>query len=136
MTAKDLYPDFQGSLFCITDYDPIVKSFGTVAVKVDDDDYHGDSRILYDNAGKIGYLQFGWGSCSGCDALQACETYEAVDELIEELRGQIRWFDDARDALDFFKTHDWGGDYNAGRAEQREFIQKSIDYLEEQTNEN
>lgn len=117
MTAKDLYPDYAADdWFCITDYNPIVKSFGDVAVQVDDRGYQGDSRILYDNAGKIGYLQFGWGSCSGCDALQACETYEAVDGLIEELRGQIRWFDDAQTALDFFKTHDWGGDYSYGRA--------------------
>lgn len=127
--AKDLYFDkwFDNTpYFC--EYQPIIDSFGTVAVQVDDHDYQGDSRILYDNDGKIGYLQFGWGSCSGCDALQGCDTFEEVDKLIAELEADIKWFDDKAEAIEFFKTHDWEGDYSYDD-EQRDFIEKSLEYL-------
>ena len=69
--AKKLYPDFE-KYYSEGDYDPMVNAFGNVVVRVDDDDYQGDTRVLYNNDGKIGYLVFGWGSCCCCDALQSC----------------------------------------------------------------
>lgn len=54
------------------DYKPIVNSFGKIIIQVNDGDYQEDSYILLEDDGRYGYLSFGWGSCSGCDALQAC----------------------------------------------------------------
>lgn len=81
---------FRGDL---CDYSPIIDSFGDVVVRVDDDDYYGDSFVLLRKNDQYGFLCFGWGSCSGCDALQGCETVEQLDELINELRESINWFD-------------------------------------------
>lgn len=98
----------------LADYDPMIEDFGNVLFKVDDDDYQGDSYVFYGNMHKdsrFGYLNFGWGSCSGCDALQRCSTWEEVQELYEFLHSQIKWFDSAKEAYKWFTEHDWEGDY-------------------------
>lgn len=113
-----------------SNYKPIIQLFGECVVKVDDDDYSGDSRILYMKVGRPGYLIFGWGSCSGCDSLQMCESYEEIDKLIEELREKIQWFNSKEDALNFFINHDWEGDCSWGAKKEIDmFIKNSINYL-------
>jgi hypothetical protein len=107
------------------DYQPILNSFGEILLQVDDKDYQGDSRILYRGIDKIGYLQFGWGSCSGCDELQACKSVADVQNLIGWLEKEVKWFDSAKEALDWFEKHDWMGDYSYHRTEQSEFVEKS-----------
>lgn len=136
MTAKELYPDAMRDSGCFwgaSCYQPIVDSFGEVAVQVDDQDYQGDTRVLYRDGDRYGWLQFGWGSCSGCDALQACNSYADVDQLISELRDSIKWFDTAAEALEFFESHDWEGDYSWYSSEQADFVQKCKAYLATQT---
>ena len=111
------------------DYTPILKSFGNIAVREDENDYQGDSWVLYDNQGRIGYLCFGWGSCSGCDALQACDSYAEIDDLIDSLRNRVKWFDSKFDALEWFKSHDWEGDYCADIDDFKKFLSKALSYL-------
>jgi len=60
------------------DYTPLISYFGHIILRVDDTDYQGDSRVLYEEGERYGYLNFGWGSCSGCDSLQACDTASEV----------------------------------------------------------
>lgn len=116
--------------YYLSGYQSIIEHFGTVAVQVEDSDYQGDSRILYADTGKgFGYLNFGWGSCSGCDALQACESWEDVGELIKQLEAQVQWKSKA-EMLTFFKEHDWEGDYCYHADEQKKFIEQAIAYLE------
>lgn len=102
--VRALFPDaslrsyiFMGAtrsyLTGVSDYDPIIQSFGDVLVQVDDNDYSGDTRALLRKDGRYGFLNFGWGSCSGCDGLQACSSYEDVEDLITSLKGDIKWFD-------------------------------------------
>ena len=124
--VKKLYTDEPGWWY---DYQPMLNAFGKVAIQVDDNAYQGDSRLLYDENGKIGVLIFGWGSCSGCDALQACNSLEEVQELCDSLQRDIKWFDDKKQALEYFTKHDWKGDYSWYQAETKEFINKCIEYL-------
>jgi hypothetical protein len=92
--AQLLYPDAkEGSYAPFCDYDPIIENFGEVLVRVDDNNYHGDSRVLYHRDGRYGLFVFGWGSCSGCDSLRACKTFADVAQLIDELEDDIKWFD-------------------------------------------
>jgi hypothetical protein len=95
--AQVLYPECVSPKYEFFDapasYDPIINSFGSVLVQVDDDDWSGDTRALLHKDGRYGFLNFGWGSCSGCDALRACYNYEQIDELINELEGSIKWFE-------------------------------------------
>jgi hypothetical protein len=98
--SQAIYPNaVDGTYFeTIYDYEPIVKSFGDVLVQVDDEDYSGDTRVLLHKDGRYGFLNFGWGSCSGCDTLQACSSYKEIDVLIEELENNIKWFDTLTEA--------------------------------------
>lgn len=90
-TAKELYK----SPSMAWDYSPILDNVeGEIVLHIKDDDYQGDSFVLYKKDDKFGYLTFGWGSCSGCDALQACNTYEEIQELMDSLYNSIQWFDD------------------------------------------
>lgn len=128
-TAKELYPQSGRYFSYDTNYQPMLEEFGKIVIEVDDRGYQGDSRILYENGGKFGWLQFGWGSCSGCDALQACSTIEDVQELMDSLKNEIKWFESKSEALKFFTEHDWEGDYSWNTDEQNEFIAKCIDFL-------
>jgi hypothetical protein len=116
----------------ICDYQPMLGAFGNIVIKIENDDCQGDSRILYKEKynNNYGYLKFGWGSCCGCDALQSCETIEELQKLMDELYSQIRIFTSAKEALDFFKTHDWEGDYDNSE-EQKLFIKLCIHYFKQ-----
>ena len=123
-TCAEIYPDFEGG-YGPCDYGPILESFGKILVRVDDDDYQGDSRVLYEDGDRVGFLKFGWGSCSGCDALQAAETIAEVDALIAELRGQIQWKARA-EMREYFQSHDWEGDYDCHSNEAKSFVEQAI----------
>lgn len=133
--ATELYPDYakneqeNGYFYCPGDYQPILDEFGEILVQVDDKGYQGDSRVLYRDGSRYGWLQFGWGSCSGCDALQACDSMAEVQELMDNLHDEIRWFDNKEEAVKFFETHDWEGDYSWHADEQKEFIRRSLEVL-------
>lgn len=126
-TAREIYGDVDGYSFY--SYDDMVKEFGTIIVKVDDDNYSGDSRVFYHDGARYGWLQFGWGSCSGCDALQGCCNIDEVQRLMDELYNSIRWWDTREEALKFFNEHDWAGDYSYDTGEQKKFIEEVKKYL-------
>ncbi len=124
-TAKYLYSKALG---IPNDYQPIINLFGEVLLQIDEDNYQGDSWVLYEaheSYGTYGFLNFGWGSCSGCDVLQGCENLEEVDSLIEDLYQSIKWFDSASEALNWFKNHDWEGDYCGSLMEIHKFVEKA-----------
>lgn len=88
-------PDDDSDWFSASDYTPVLERLGTIVVRVDEEDYQGDSYVLYsgggERSGTWAFLTFGWGSCSGCDALQGCESVEEVVTLLEQLRNDMRW---------------------------------------------
>lgn len=121
------------SYFEVADYNLLLESFGYENIlQVDDDDYQGDSRVLFRDGFRFGYLNFGWGSCSGCDSLQACSSYEELEDLQGELHDSIKWYETAKEALNFFENHDWKGDYGWHHKEQKEFINKAKKVLAKQ----
>lgn len=128
-TVAEMYPDYYGG-YGPGSYQPIIDAIGEILLQVDDTDYQGDSRILYKSGDRIGYLQFGWGSCSGCDALRACDTVADIQQLADSLERETKWFESKAEALEFFKTHNWGQDYSWWRDEQKEFIRQAIKILE------
>lgn len=128
--VRELYPEDE---YYWSDYQPMLDAFGNIAIQVDDHDYQGDSRVLYDINGKIGFLRFGWGSCSGCDALQACDSLDEVQELCDDLQNQIKWFDNKQHALEWFMQHDWYGDFDWREVETAKFVKMCIEYLSADT---
>lgn len=53
--------------------------------------YQGDYLFLLTDEQRIGFLTFGYGSCSGCDSLQACDSAEETENLRESLHNGIFW---------------------------------------------
>jgi len=98
--------------------------------KSDDDDYQGDSRLLFKDGERYGYLIFGWGSCSGCDALQACCDESEVEKLRYQLLHEIKWIGEKQEALTYFKTRDWTVDSSYYYEKTKQFILDVIKYLE------
>ena len=139
-TAAELYPDYaeeekkDGSFYGPGDYTPILDNIGTVLLREDDDDYQGDSRVLYADGERIGFLQFGWGSCSGCDALHGCEHISEIQTLMDNLRDSVKWFANRAEALEWFKTHDWEGDYSWHDEEQKRFVEHALALLSGSSN--
>lgn len=134
-TIKECYPDDvrdDGTLrgWGVSDYDPLLQSLGhEVLLKVDDNDYQGDSRLILKNGDRYGLLIFGWGSCSGCDALQACGTVEEIEELRDGLANGIIWHDSRQAMLDFIKSRDWEVQFSWHDEETKEFVEKAIAML-------
>lgn len=131
-TAKEIYPEYwkkeqeRGSFYGPSDYTPILEQFGNIVLQVDDDDYQGDSRVLYEKDGKYGYLIFGWGSCSGCDSLQGCDKISQIQSLIDELENDISWFNSLDDLKEYFRSKDWVLEYSWHQDETKEFIEKVL----------
>lgn len=70
-----------------------------------------------------GYLNFGWGSCSGCDALQACDSYEDLDSLRKQLVADIHWEPSAGAMLAWLAVRDWPGQHSwYGDGALKEFL--------------
>jgi hypothetical protein len=117
--------------FCAYNYQPLLESFEyEIVLQVDDSDYQGDSRVLFKNGDLYGYLNFGWGSCSGCDALQACNNIKEVEELRDTLHNSIHW-DTKENMLDYFQSKDWELEYSWHVKETREFVEQVINLLKE-----
>lgn len=74
-------------------YDELIESFEVeVLLEGHFGDYQGDSAYLLRQGDEYGILIFGWGSCSGCDALEAC--YGNLQELTmlrDDLYSSITW---------------------------------------------
>jgi hypothetical protein len=95
-------------------YSDLIDSMGVSTVlAVHDGEYHGDTRcVVYrPDTGEWGFLCFGWGTCSGCDSLCACDTAEEIEELRDHMFDQTVWRANPRELLDFLQAHDWEGDH-------------------------
>ena len=84
---------------------------GTLGVEIllqeSDHDYQGDSMMLLQDGSRYGYLSFGWGSCSGCDALQACDSLADYEALRDGLEGSIKWFGSLPEVVGYLRGKDW-----------------------------
>jgi hypothetical protein len=113
-------------------YDEIIESFGAeIVVDVTDDNYQGYSRYMLRDGDRFGFLIVGWGSCSGCDALQACDTHEELQELVDQLERDIHWEDSAADMLTYVNSKDWETERGGYKREQTErFIDAAREALQ------
>ena len=121
--------------FEIYDYDYLMDCIeGDIICKASGGDWQGDSWFLFKQDNNYGYLVFGWGSCSGCDALQACTNVDDVEELLTHLNDSIIW-KDKEEMLEYFKTKDWSTEffYSYGNIDTNfdGFKNEVISYLEQ-----
>lgn len=100
-----------------------------VLLEEHDDDYQGDSYYLLKKGREYGILVFGWGSCSGCDALEACygDRKEAT-ELRDSLWESITWMNKP-DMREYVNNKDWSLDYYYYERAGRKFTEQVREYF-------
>ena len=104
--AKSLYDSGEEGYLNAYDYDKIINLFGDVVARVDTEDCRGDTLAIVKKNGRYGFVAFSWGSCSGCDALQACDTYEELGQLIQSIEKDVVWRDSAEDMKSYVNNDD------------------------------
>ena len=110
-------------------YDDLVGELGDIIHSVRESGWQGDTWYILQSGDRCGYLSVGWGSCSGCDALEGADTWEEVNELQDEFRGSIHWEDGPDGLLRWMQEHDWGGDYTASSRDHAIFIRDALELL-------
>ena len=107
-------------------YSQIVESFGYDSNRAATfGDWQGDHVYLLKDGDRRGFLIIGYGSCSGCDTLQAVEhDREAVQEYADRLENNVRWFDDLHKLKLWLMSSDidWYVHENGFQAWAEEFI--------------
>lgn len=95
-----------------TSYDDLVKSWGhEIADRGVFGSYQGDLVYLLRDGRRHGLLVVGYGSCSGCDELQAREPWDddgdwtGVVALAETLQHDIHWEEDAISLMAWVSRH-------------------------------
>ena len=72
-------------------YDEIVSIQGEIVKDWIIGDWQGDYVYLLKNNDWYSLVVVGYGSCSGCDALEACENNEEFELLKQSILNDIRW---------------------------------------------
>jgi hypothetical protein len=92
---KDIEFDIN-NYWCQNSYHDLIESFEhEVLVEYKEQDYQGDYLFLLRDGDRYGFLTFGFGSCSGCDALQGCDSKDEMIALRDNMYRSIRWEDSA-----------------------------------------
>lgn len=73
-------------------YDHLVEDKVTVLESENLGSYQGDIVYLVKSPRRYGFLSVGYGSCSYCDALEACQSLEEVERVQKNIYNSIKWF--------------------------------------------
>lgn len=115
-------------------YEDLIETmeFDEILVDCSDNDYQGETFTLVRKVGQYGVLNYGWGSCSGCDAAQAVTSGAEANTLRDDLYHGIRWFDTGEELFAWVDgDHDlqWYGHDSAFQAFLRELQSKRDELL-------
>jgi len=93
-----------------------------IVVSLTEDGYQGDDYwvVRRESDSAIGFLEIGWGSCSGCDAWEGANGYAytddekaaakvRLDELRDELLAKVHWEPTAEAFFAWWDARDWEG---------------------------
>lgn len=112
MTVKQLVMGKYGLLDEFYSYQGLIKSADlTILFQESIGSYQGDEFYILTDGKRFGYLQNGYGSCSGCDSFCACSSLKDYEDLRDELVRNVKWHDTKEELAAWLKEHDWKGDY-------------------------
>ena len=84
----------------MSDYYPLFTSLGyEILASYREDDWQGQSLIIFKNKLEYGFINYSWGSCSGCDSLQGCDDRRELEQLRKSYDAQIQWFSSKKTCL-------------------------------------
>lgn len=104
-----------------------------VLVEAEQDDYQGDSFLLVRKGEQYGFMTYGWGSCSGCDAAQAVSSKAEATELRDDLYKGIRWFPYLTAALRWLATADHELDWYGHEPTFKQFLTEVDEFVATQS---
>lgn len=86
---KELYPDVLDPMGYaeISDYSKLDELIGVSIWTHTDDDYQGETNTIFqsrEDPNLYAHHSYSWGSCSGCDPLQAIDSWQALLEYSNE----------------------------------------------------
>lgn len=95
-------------------YEELIELDGvTIEFSVQEGSYQGDQYCVVRHPERgWGFVCFGYGSCSGCDALQGCCSVEQIKELAEDIHNDIEWYETKEKLVEWFQNRDWAGTYH------------------------
>lgn len=112
------------------DYWGLMESTGlSIHVQGEHLGHQGDSWAVVSDGDRWGFLTFGWGSCSGCDALQACDSLKDFDDLRTVLYDGIVWKDSKDDLLKYMTGKDWEVEWYGRDGEFSKFLKEALEFL-------
>ena len=114
---------------CLCEYENIVAEFGETIIYKIHENYSGDMWFLLNINGKFAYLNLSYGSCSGCDALQGCNSLKDLNYLIIEIYNSMVKFDSSAEALEFFESESRECDAAWYYDENKQFVSEAIEYF-------
>lgn len=96
-------------------YESLAALIGEVVASEDTGDYQGTTYFLLRRGPLWGFLAQDYGSCSGCDWLEDCDSYDDYAELFADMKKSVTWFDDTAELAahirrDEAPQHSWYGD--------------------------
>lgn len=93
-------------------YREIADKIATVMNEWDIGSYQGDTVFLLADGDRRGLLIQGYGSCSGCDALQAVNTPAEAQDLIDDMVRNVHWEDSPGALARWIDARDWAGQWS------------------------
>lgn len=74
------------------EYQELVETFADkILIWQEEKDYSGSTWALLKRGDQYGYIPISWGSCSGCDALRGCNSYQEIVDLRDQLQNETSW---------------------------------------------
>jgi hypothetical protein len=130
---EECFPNVNGNYNGAHSYSDLIKSMDVEALLIHElGEYQGSSWCLLrrhvKNDIQYGFLVFGWGSCSGCDALETCGSYQELDSLRNQLFNSIRW-DTAAGLAKYFINKDWKTEVGGTENGADEFLPKALSLI-------
>ena len=115
--AKIIYDSLLERYMPNMSYESMVSSFcESIIYSAVCGEYQGDEIYIITKAGMYGLSVVGFGSCSGCDALLACDTVDDLKELRRAIKDDVRWFSCLKEMREYIfddetkKTNWWAND--------------------------
>jgi hypothetical protein len=124
----------------VSNYDVLVESFEVERlIDVRDNDWQGSSYYVLRENEKYGILVFGWGSCSGCDSLEAITDHyyngkneetiiKELNEFRDNLYNSITWRP-REEMIDYVSTKDFGLEWYGHADGGRKFVEELKSYF-------
>ena len=106
--------------------------FCTVLDSGDAGSYQGDEFYIvsqslgYSDEARYGFGTSGYGSCSGCDALEAACDNKEINEIADQVYNGLRWFESKADLAAFLTTVDAANEWYANEDEWPEIRDRFI----------